>query len=121
MTFKSDTLPDVPKAFELIKVGGFKPRTNDVFFTVTGRVVSENGQPVLNLDKMKSPAKFALLPSEGKDSEATFAQAKEFAAQNPSPLIEVEGQWQPHADPNDDKSLPALKVTKVKAAKAGHP
>lgn len=116
VTFKSGVVPDVPKALEAIaNAGSFKPRANDVFFTVTGTVSSENGQFVLTLDNVKTPTKFVLLPSDDKSGAEAFAKVKEFAAGGGS--VEVEGQWLPPAGSNDKKSLPALKVQRVVAVK----
>ncbi len=116
VTFKSGVVPDVPQALEAIaNAGSFKPRADDVFFTVTGTVASENGQFALTLDNVKTPTKFALLPSDDKSGAEAFAKVKEFATQNAA--VELEGQWLPHANPNDNKSLPALKVQRVVAVK----
>ncbi|MCS6860122.1 MAG: hypothetical protein NZT92_07375 [Abditibacteriales bacterium] len=116
VTFKSGVVPDVPKALDAIaNAGSFKPRADDVFFTVTGTVASENGQFVLTLDNVKTPTKFVLLAWETSDGAAAFAKVKEFAAQ--SAAVELEGQWLPHTEPSDKKSPPALKVQRVAAAK----
>lgn len=116
VTFKSGVVPDVPKALDAIaNAGSFKPRSNDVFFTATGTVAPENGQLVLTLDNVKTPTKFLLLPSDDKSGAEAFAKVKELAAGGGG--VEVEGQWLPHADPNDKKSLPALKVQRVAAVK----
>ncbi|MDW8366167.1 MAG: hypothetical protein RMK49_10015 [Abditibacteriales bacterium] len=113
--FKRGVLPDIPKALELIKVRDFQPRLREVFVTATGTVASEDGRWVLNLDSMKTPARFVLLPSDDKDGAATFGKVKQFSAQQA--LVELEGQWQPPAAPNDPKSLPALKVIAVRQRK----
>jgi len=116
VTFKGGVVPDVPKALETIaNTGSFKPRANDVFFTVTGTVTSENGQFVLTLDNVKTLTKFVLLPLDANGSAEAFAKVKEFAAQGTA--VELEGQWLPHVAPNDTKSLPALKVQRAAAVK----
>lgn len=103
-------MPNIDKGLDLIKRAGFKAREKDISFTVSGTVASENEQLVLTPDNMKVPTKFVLLPGADKSGEGAFAKVKEACAKDSSAIVELEGQWQAHVDPNDSKSPPALKV-----------
>lgn len=118
--FKAGVLPNMTRAFDLVKAAGFRPRLNEVTFTVSGTVVAEEGKLIFTADNMKTPVKFMLLemtesPKWIVVNREAFAKLKEFASANTA--VEIEGVWQANADPKDSKSPPTLQVVTIAVKK----
>jgi hypothetical protein len=94
---KPGAWPDFAKMQQTIKDAGFKAIENGVELRVSGRVVKQGEQLVLEVDKMTTPVTLQL--KAAKDDPDTLDHLNHHIGE----LVELDGNWQP---PEEGKAGP---------------